>query len=274
MERNRDKDMHMWIRHSPVFACDGACRPLYYAAPWAGLRPFAYDYVRNIRPGKIVELGTHYGCSAFCFLQAVQDGGLPVSVTLIDSWQGDPFTANDYAAGGVWEMFEQVREQHYGKCGVTVRRERFEQAAEEIGDGSIDLLHIDGSHLYEDVRRDYEMWKSKVRGNGTIFLHDVTARLHGAPLGTVRFWEELRQTEPYTLTIPFSCGLGIVCRDREVYSLLRKVAGGHYYEALYEQQTEQIKADLREAYFVSRSIGDRPGPGHGSVSEEMSGEHY
>jgi hypothetical protein len=38
--------------------------------------------------------------------------------------------------------------------------------------GPIDLLFIDGSHVYEDVRRDYEDWAPKVRAGGCIAFHD------------------------------------------------------------------------------------------------------
>lgn len=265
--------MKDWTRFRPVFGCDEICRPLYAAAPWAGHRPFVYDYVRNICPPRVVELGIHYGCSAFCFLQAVQDGALPVDVTLIDSWQGDPYTEHDYRDGGVRELFEYTRREKYGRCPVTIRAERFEDAVRDLPDGSISLLHIDGSHTYADVRRDYRMWERKVEADGTIFFHDVTARLGGTLLGSAVFWKEVQKTEPYTLTIPFSCGLGILCRSRARYLQLREVLDGQYYESLYEEQTEQIKADLREAYFVNRPVGDRPGQGHGSISGEVSAEH-
>lgn len=49
----------------------------------------------------------------------------------------------------------------------------FDQAMLQFDDGSIDILHIDGSHFYEDVKHDYETWKIKVKANGIIMFHDI-----------------------------------------------------------------------------------------------------
>lgn len=44
---------------------------------------------------------------------------------------------------------------------------------ESIPDNTIDLLHIDGSHLYEDVKIDFELFYPKVKKGGIILMHDV-----------------------------------------------------------------------------------------------------
>jgi hypothetical protein len=36
----------------------------------------------------------------------------------------------------------------------------------------IDLLFIDGSHKYEDVKRDFELWSRFLSSSGKILLHD------------------------------------------------------------------------------------------------------
>jgi len=36
----------------------------------------------------------------------------------------------------------------------------------------IDLLFIDGGHLYEDVKRDFEQWSRFLTPDGRILLHD------------------------------------------------------------------------------------------------------
>lgn len=48
------------------------------------------------------------------------------------------------------------------------------QIYESIND-TIDLLHIDASHLYEDVRQDFNMYYPKVAKGGIILLHDIIA---------------------------------------------------------------------------------------------------
>ena len=97
-----------WICHDPVFACDAVNPDLLEFSPWSGHRRFAYDYVRNVRPAVIAELGTFYGCSAFAFQQAILDGGLDTVFTAVDTWQGDAFTREDYREP-VREAYEEVQ---------------------------------------------------------------------------------------------------------------------------------------------------------------------
>ena len=86
----------MFRYYSPKFEADKYNPAMLRYAPWAGHRAFAYDYVMNRRPSCIVELGSHYGCSAFAFLQAMKDGGITGSFYAVDTWEGDSFTKNDY----------------------------------------------------------------------------------------------------------------------------------------------------------------------------------
>lgn len=37
----------------------------------------------------------------------------------------------------------------------------------------IDLLHIDGDHMYDSVKRDFELWSTFVSPDGVVMLHDV-----------------------------------------------------------------------------------------------------
>jgi hypothetical protein len=40
-------------------------------------------------------------------------------------------------------------------------------------DHSLDAVFVDGSHLYDDVKRDIEAWMPKVRKGGILFGHDL-----------------------------------------------------------------------------------------------------
>ena len=170
------KELHDFKYYSPKFEADEYNPGLLRYSPWAGHRTFAYDYVRNERPSCIVELGSYYGCSAFAFLQAMKDGGIAGSFYAVDTWEGDSFTKNDYRED-IYGKYKEIQDKCFSGWGASFEKDpsdtdlhtgdtisengahmlrmTFDEAALLFEDASIDLLHIDGSHLYEDVKHDF-----------------------------------------------------------------------------------------------------------------------
>ena len=69
---------------------------------------------------------------------------------------------------------------------------------------NIDLLHIDGSHKYEDIKRDVKDWFPRVIKGGIILLHDTIA--YDGPKRVVK---ELREKYKINTTKILSSPLGI-----------------------------------------------------------------
>jgi GT2 family glycosyltransferase len=82
----------------------------------------------------------------------------------------------------------------------------FKDASSQFGAGSIDLLHIDGAHRYEDVKEDFETWLSKVSDRGIILFHDVMVRNRG--FSVWQLWLEIAPTQP-SFVFEFGHGLGV-----------------------------------------------------------------
>ena len=83
----------------------------------------------------------------------------------------------------------------------------FEDALDQFEDQSIDLLHIDGSHEYETIRKDFENWLPKVKKGGRILIHDLLVERED--FGVKNFWEEISKIYP-TETHAVGYGLGLV----------------------------------------------------------------
>lgn len=50
------------------------------------------------------------------------------------------------------------------------------QAYAKFNDKSLDFIFIDASHVYEDVKKDIELWYPKVKEGGMISGHDINMK--------------------------------------------------------------------------------------------------
>jgi len=171
---------------------------------WLGHIPFAMCLVELLRPQVIVELGTYNGDSYCAFCQAVKTLGIGTRCYAVDTWHGDP-------QGGFYgpEVFEDLKMHHdplYGTFSELIQ-ETFDEALKRFEDGSVDILHIDGLHLYSAVKHDFNAWISKMSEKGVILFHDTEVREDD--FGVWKLWEEIYRSYPY-FEFTHSHGLGVL----------------------------------------------------------------
>ena len=171
---------------------------------WIEHAPFAYWLATTLRPNSFVELGSHYGYSLFAICQAVVAYDLPTHCTAIDTWAGD-----EHAGRYDDTVYQHVKARAQGKYPgrVTMLRMTFDEALTRVPDGSVDLLHVDGRHFYDDARHDFETWLPKVAPGGIVMLHDTRVRDRG--FGVWRLWEELAARYP-SFEFEHGHGLGVL----------------------------------------------------------------
>ena len=177
---------------------------------WHEHIPFAFFAIASLRPSTFVELGTWKGDSYCAFCQAVKTLELPTRCHAVDTWAGDEHTG-PYGP----EALDDLREHHDPRYGAfsTLVQQTFDDAAPRFGDGSIDLLHIDGAHSYEAVRNDVERWLPKLSDRGVLLLHDTA--VHSGGFGVWRLWDELVQQRP-GFAFAHGHGLGVLAVGPEV----------------------------------------------------------
>jgi O-antigen biosynthesis protein len=158
---------------------------------WHEHAPFAFWLIAALKPRQFVELGTHHGFSYLSFCQAAERSGLDASGYAVDTWRGD-----EHAGFYDDEVYTQLRDRHDRRYGGFSRlvRSTFDEALSYFAEKSVDLLHIDGRHFYEDVKHDFESWKNKLSDRAIVLLHDTNVRERG--FGVFRLWEELREQYP------------------------------------------------------------------------------
>lgn len=174
-------------------------------ASWAGHRRFGYDLVRNLKPKRIVELGTCWGISFFAFCQAVDEAALSTELWAVDTWEGDDNTGR--YGPEIFEGFTRVRRHQFPMLDVRVSKTTFDEARRGFAPASIDLLHIDGCHSYEAVRHDFETWRDAVTDDGVVLFHDTAVRENA--FGVYRLWDELKARFAFA-EFEHSYGLGVL----------------------------------------------------------------
>ncbi len=171
------------------------------SSAWLEHAPFAFWLMDELRPRSVVELGTHWGFSFFVFAEAVRRLGIETEISALDSWEGDDQAG--FYGEDVYESVRSTAEQEYP--GFTrLLRGYFSDSRLLVADDSVDLLHIDGRHGYEDAREDYEQWRSTVRDGGVVLFHDIAE--YGDGFGVWQLWEELAPRHP---SFAFSHGHGL-----------------------------------------------------------------
>jgi hypothetical protein len=204
---------------------------------WSGHLAFANDLIRAIRPGLIVELGTHWGESYFTFCQTVEECGLSCLCYAVDHWRGD-----DHAGRYGEEVFNEVsqyNDRYYRQFSYLLRKS-FDDALSQFVDESIDLLHIDGLHTYEAVSHDFRSWLPKVRKGGIILLHDISPKHQD--FGVWRLWDEIKAEFPDTFEFHHSWGLGVVGKEH--------VARRSSLIELLFDSSPPVQEDVRRQYVI------------------------
>ncbi len=236
----------------PAFVRDSA---------WLSHGPFAFWLVSELKPASIVELGTHNGYSFFTFCQAVRETGQQTRCFAVDTWQGDEHAG--FYGEDVYRSVRQYRDREYPET-ATLLRKTFAEALSDIEDGSVELLHVDGRHRYEDVKEDFESWMPKLARNAVVLFHDTEVR--DSDFGVWKYWAELEDRYP-TFNFLHGHGLGVLgvgdnlpsaIRDlfdaagkaeqceliRGTYSALGQYVHDRYYESVLHTQIAAERAEV------------------------------
>jgi GT2 family glycosyltransferase len=187
-------------RNEPTYT--GPCIQRYFGDHWSMHLPFAYDLMRQFRPKVFVELGVWKGESYFSFCQSAAEHCIPTQCYGIDTWHGDVHMGNLDPEIGIEVAKYNWRYSSFSKLLATT----FAEAVDQFADGTIDLLHIDGAHTYDDVKRDFEAWLPKVSRQGIVLFHDVV--VHDRGFGVWRLWQEIAKPGQSFL-FGFGYGLGV-----------------------------------------------------------------
>lgn len=133
--------------------------------------------LHSLPPNSVgLEIGVHLGD----FSQQVLDVVRPARFHLVDPWM---YIADDDYKGSLYggsksdgqaamdQRFGLVQERFRSEINqgiVTIHRASSEDAVNEFPDEYFDWIYIDGNHIYEFVKKDLDLYSSKVKDGGII----------------------------------------------------------------------------------------------------------
>lgn len=171
---------------------------------WLEHGPFAQWLITALQPRLTVELGSHNGYSFCCFCEQLVRNGGKGRVIAIDTWQGDEH-AGAYG-DKIYDTLRTYIDANYAAI-AEMKRMYFSEALTSVPDGSVDLLHVDGRHFYDDVVEDFTSWMPKLSDRSVVLFHDTQVREHG--FGVYKYWAELEKQYP-TFEFHHGFGLGVL----------------------------------------------------------------
>jgi cephalosporin hydroxylase len=146
--------------------------------------------VAELRPRRVVEIGTFHGGTLWSFCQLATSDAVLVSVDL----PGGDF-------GGGYDEAQSRRFRNFcchEQRVVTLPLDSHDPATvedvrRELGGEPVDLLFVDGDHTYEGVKRDFELYSPLVRSGGVVAFHDILPDSDWERSEVDRLWAEVRE---------------------------------------------------------------------------------
>ncbi len=155
-----------------------------------------YSFVRNIKPRRILCVGSMYGFIPFMCALACKENNMG-SVDFVDAGYdiNNPEDVNRHNWGqGFWKNispkkhFSYMRTEKYIKTYVMTT----ENFVKKLSKRSYEYIYIDGDHSYKGVKTDYKLFWPMLKKGGFMSFHDTdNGGMHGdIHYGVTRFCKE------------------------------------------------------------------------------------
>ncbi len=130
-----------------------------------------YDLAVNVQEnGRILEIGAGAGCSMVTMAIASKTRG--IELTTIDLFQYANYLEYGYNITKESALDKFLENMKFWGLDIKLLREQSASACKKIEDKSVDLLFIDGSHQYSEVKADIINYSPKVKNEGILCGHD------------------------------------------------------------------------------------------------------
>jgi predicted O-methyltransferase YrrM len=151
----------------------------------------------KLKAKNVLEIGSLLGFSLKHFMHYAENGSTVISVDL---------PVRDFCGSSDYRVQEQ--EHNYSvewpkwaklnkiKLYLIKGMSQWERSLEQVKliTSELDFLFIDGNHMYEYVKKDFDMYSPLVKKGGIVALHDIAENEEG---GVFNYWNELKKNYKY-----------------------------------------------------------------------------
>ncbi len=149
-----------------------------------------FKEVCDLRPERVLEIGTAQGGTLYLWTQAASENATLVSVDLPGGDFGGAYTP---CRSKLYKAFARPRQALHLELADSHKPESLAKVKELFENQQIDFAFIDGDHTYEGVKADFNDYGPLVRPGGIIAFHDILYREKQPSIRVDILWKELQQ---------------------------------------------------------------------------------
>ena len=138
--------------------------------------PLFFDIVVQEKPALIVSLGLGDAQAHLAFCQTVADQNLGSRCVAVRRARANESAVEDPA----WQYAQKTTTNLFANISQLVEADAV-QAAADFAEGSIEVLLIDDVDSGETVRRELEIWRSKLSARALVLLHGTNLERQDSP---------------------------------------------------------------------------------------------
>lgn len=169
-----------------------------------------YGFIRQLKPSRILCIGSRYGYIPAILAQACKDNEKGV-VDFVDPGYG-PDDKNHWTGASFWKS--KKGKSIFHSFGLATFIKSYLMTSKQFTDTNqrvYDYIYIDGDHSYGGALTDYKLFWDKLNKNGFLVFHDISVKgvKPEGVYGVEKLWKEIAKKN--SITFPFEgSGLGIL----------------------------------------------------------------
>lgn len=144
------------------------------------------EYIKTLLPDnpRVLEIGVEQGTFSNKLMKVLE----PSSLHLLDPWDWNPNNGLVYQEGhmrgvptahsnaGMRLRIERKYKQEIQDGIVHIHQGYSHDLSDRFESGWFDFIYLDGCHLYESVKKDIELYHTKVKHDGVLGGHDYVSK--------------------------------------------------------------------------------------------------